>query len=249
MVLEPSGSREAKGAEMGDQGGNVRKLLPSLLDFNSKVADCRQGYGWSALASSGTPTPSQGVICTNVVEVDICGPDATGTIGNNIYGLAGLTSGQVQALVDLLSNHKQTMGSENLLGNQWILDTEASNHMTGKLETMENLYDIDVCPMRLPNGQETVLTKEGSVKLEGGLVLTNVLYVPKLSCNLISVSQLSDEQNRIVQFTNRMCVMQDLTLRMLIGAGKRRGVLYYYKGITNHEACKTECLNQVEFWH
>ncbi|KAI4353062.1 hypothetical protein L6164_002039 [Bauhinia variegata] len=120
------------------------------------------------------------MICTNLVVVDTSGPDATGAVGN-AYGFAGLTSGQVQALVDLLSNHKQTIGNEKLSSNGWILDTGASNHMTSKLETMKNLHDIDACSMRLSNRQETAATKEGNLKLERGLVLTNVLYVPKCS--------------------------------------------------------------------
>ena len=45
----------------------------------------------------------------------------------------------------------------------------------------------------------------GTITLEGGLKLINVLYVPRLNCNLISVSQLIDDTNCIVQITNSMC--------------------------------------------
>ena len=47
--------------------------------------------------------------------------------------------------------------------------------------------------------------------LDGGLKLTNVLYVPKLNCNLIFVSQMMDELK---------CVVQDHISRTLIGAGE-----------------------------
>ena len=45
--------------------------------------------------------------------------------------------------------------------------------------------------------------------LDGGLKLTNVLYMPKLNCNLISVSQMMDELKCVVQFTDKLCVVYD----------------------------------------
>ncbi|MCI02916.1 hypothetical protein A2U01_0023950, partial [Trifolium medium] len=131
----------------------------------------------------------------------------------------------------------------------WIIDTGASNHLTGNLNEMCEVRDIVACPVGLPDGKRTNATKEGTVLLEGGLKLTNVLFVPKLSCSLISVSQLSDESNCIVQFTKKLCVMQDLTSRMLIGAGERKDGLYYFCGLRMVKACKIDGVNQVELWH
>ena len=105
-------------------------------------------------------------------------------------------TGAGQALVELL-NAQKTNSNDKMTGerdtNTWIIDTGASNHMTGNLNHMHELRDIQSCPVGLPNGQHTTTIKEGSVVLDGGLKLTNVLYVPKLNCNLISVSQMMDE--------------------------------------------------------
>ena len=94
-------------------------------------------------------------------------------------------------LVELL-NAQKTNSNDKMTGerdtNTWIIDTRASNHMTRNLSHMHELRDIQSCPVGLPNGQHTTTIKEGSVVLDGGLKLTNVLYVPKLNCNLISVS-------------------------------------------------------------
>jgi transposase InsO family protein len=114
---------------------------------------------------------------------------------------------------------------------------------------MHDVHNIESCPVGLPNGQHALSTKEGSVVLDGGLKITNVLYVPRLNCSLISISQLSDELNCTVQFTNKLCVMQDLTSRMLIGAGKRKDGLYYFQGIRKEKACKADGVNIVELWH
>ncbi|WVZ23541.1 hypothetical protein V8G54_002085 [Vigna mungo] len=131
----------------------------------------------------------------------------------------------------------------------WIIDTGASNHMTGSMKEMHGVRDIVPCPIGLPNGAYTTATKEGTVYLGGRLKLTNVLFVPKLSCNLISVSQLSDESNCIIQFTNKLCVLQDRTSRMLIGAGKRKDGLYYLYGVQKIQIQMVDGMNQVDLWH
>jgi len=43
--------------------------------------------------------------------------------------------------------------------NTWIIDTGASNHMTGNLNHMHELRDIQNCLVELPNGQHTTTTK------------------------------------------------------------------------------------------
>lgn len=81
------------------------------------------------------------------------------------------------------------------------------------------------------------------------LKLSNVLYVPKLSCNLISVTQLIDETNCVVQFSNSLCVMQDRTSRMLIGLGERIDGLYYFRGTRNEKAFKIDSGLSLDIWH
>ncbi|PNX61314.1 hypothetical protein L195_g060608, partial [Trifolium pratense] len=58
---------------------------------------------------------------------------------------------------------------------EWIIDTGASNHMTGNLNVMHDVHSIESCSVGLPNGQHALSTKEGSVVLDGGLKITNDL--------------------------------------------------------------------------
>ncbi|KAH0639303.1 hypothetical protein KY290_036572 [Solanum tuberosum] len=78
-----------------------------------------------------------------------------------------------------------------------ILRDMVNNHKTGTDERMTGL----------PDGQHTIATKDGSVKLSKNLKLGNVLFVPRLKCNLIYVSQLIDEVDCIVQFTKKLCII------------------------------------------
>ena len=82
--------------------------------------------------------------------------------------------------------------------------------------------------------------------LEGGLILTNVLYVPKLKCNLISVPQITDEGNCVIQFTDKLCMMQDRISRTLIGVGERKDGLYWYRGVHKSTAHHVGIKSQLE---
>jgi hypothetical protein len=155
-------------------------------------------------------------------------------------GLSGLSTEQWKILVNMLESQKGN-SSERMTGKEaWIIDTGASNHMTGNLRSLQELKDIQGCPVGMPDGQKVVATKEGTTTLDGGLKLSNVLYVPQLNCSLISMTQLIDETNCIVQFTNSLCVMQDRTSRMLIGLGERIDGLYHFRGIRHEKAFKAD---------
>ncbi|MCH94627.1 hypothetical protein A2U01_0015590, partial [Trifolium medium] len=98
------------------------------------------------------------------------------------HGFPGITSDQWQKLMEILNIQPDT--TERMTGksqsNEWILDSGASNHMTGTLEIMRELHDIQTCPIGLPDGKNASATKEGVVLLDEGLKLYNVLYVPNL---------------------------------------------------------------------
>lgn len=165
---------------------------------------------------------------------------------------SGLTSDQWQVLVSLLNNVK--LGATEKLSGKfsflpWIIDSGASHHMTGQLECLTNVHSILECFVGLPNGEETVATKEGTVVLNGRLTLTNVLCVPSLHCNLLSVSQLLKDSNYIVQFSNKFCLIQDHTSRTTIGAGEQKEGLYYLKEMAKVAAIKTNKGFSFDLWH
>ena len=145
----------------------------------------------------------------------------------------------------MLSGSKTTV----MTGKSWIIDTGASNHMTGEIGDFKDLTEIAPCPVGLPDGSSTVATKEGTVILDRNFCLKNVLFVPGLACKLISVSQLTDYHNCFVQFTNGLCVIQDRTLRTLIGAGERRDGLYFFKAVSRVQALTASGMASLDLWH
>ncbi|GAA0163352.1 hypothetical protein LIER_19240 [Lithospermum erythrorhizon] len=89
--------------------------------------------------------------------------------------------------------------------------------------------------------------ENSTVHLKCGLVLNKVLFVLDFDCNLLSVSHLAADLNYVLQFTNNLCVVQDRTLRTLIGVGEQRGGLYYLRDEPVVRVMAVEKLN--ELWH
>ena len=83
------------------------------------------------------------------------------------------------------------------------------------------------------------------------LQLENVLYVPNLKCNLVSISKLCEQFNCAVTYFDDFCVIQDHTLRILIGAGEQREGLYYLKQVPTQQvnAVKATCLWHMRLGH
>ncbi|KAJ1407550.1 Retrovirus-related Pol polyprotein from transposon TNT 1-94 [Sesbania bispinosa] len=179
------------------------------------------------------------------------GTTAAAAANTGVNALSGLSSEQWQTLQDLLNSHKGTTSDKmTSKHSEWIIDTGASSHMTGNLNLLCGLRGVVGCPVRLPDGKQLMAYKEGTVTLNEGLKMENVLYVPTLSCNLLSISQLTDETtNCVVYFTNNLCVMQDCTSKMLIGVGERRDGLYFFKGIRSEKAHKASGTGELNLWH
>ncbi|XP_020249272.1 uncharacterized protein LOC109826663 [Asparagus officinalis] len=136
---------------------------------------------------------------------------------------------------------------------QWIIDTGCSNHMTGNISLFESLYDVSPSPVGLPNGNQTTAIKEGKIEgkivLSDGLILKDVLYVPDLNVNLISVSQLLATLNYFITVTDKLYIIQDRNSRTLIGAGEQCDGVYWFKPTKRIQANQTTVVGQQELWH
>jgi hypothetical protein len=84
----------------------------------------------------------------------------------------------------------------------WIIHSGASRHMTGNRVRLSNLNEKKTSH-KVELGDKNIYLVKGigqaSIKLESGnnVHLSNVLYVPGLEKNLVSISCLEDKGNRI----------------------------------------------------
>ncbi|XP_019199774.1 PREDICTED: uncharacterized protein LOC109193375 [Ipomoea nil] len=130
---------------------------------------------------------------------------------------------------------------------RWIIDTWASNHMTENINLLSNIQQTDPCTIGLPDGNRVISVKSGTVCLTDNLILINVLFVPVLSCNLISVSQMTKDSKCEARFTDKSCVLQDL--KTAIGVGEYREGLYYFNQDGKQKAFNAVKEHSFDLWH
>ena len=56
-----------------------------------------------------------------------------------------------------------------------------------------------------------------------------MLFVPSLTCNLISIAQLINDLVCTVIFTPKLCVIQGHSMRRLIGMGEQQRRVYLFE--------------------
>ena len=120
--------------------------------------------------------------------------------------------------------------SSQLTSAPWIIDSGASDHMTN---TSSLFKTYSVCSgnqkVRIADESLSSIAGKGSIQISDTIVLKFVLHVPNLSCNLLSVSKLSQDSNCSVIFYPTHCEFQDRTMGMMIGNAKIQDGLYYFK--------------------
>ena len=91
--------------------------------------------------------------------------------------------------------------------NIWIIDSGATDHMTPHSSSFSsytassgNQYII------VANGSNTPITGRGNIYLQPSFPLKNVLHVPKLSNNLLSIQKVTQDLNCAVIFFPSHCV-------------------------------------------
>ncbi|KAG4213013.1 hypothetical protein ERO13_A01G023301v2 [Gossypium hirsutum] len=81
--------------------------------------------------------------------------------------------------------------------------------------------------IKVADGSFSAIAGKGTVKISSSFVLHDVLYVPNLACNLISVSKLSQSSNCQVIIDFSMCKFQDMVSGRMIGNAKEFGGIYF----------------------
>lgn len=110
----------------------------------------------------------------------------------------------------------------------WIIDSGATDHMTGESSLFSS---YSPCAgnhkIKIADGSLSAIAGKGSVILSPKLTLKDVLHVPNLSCNLLSITKLTKDINCQANFFHSHCTFKDLSTGKMIGNAKESGGLYY----------------------
>ena len=100
-----------------------------------------------------------------------------------------------------------------------------SNHMVDEIDSFSSLDTSKSIPIHMGDDSTIISKGQGTVDLENGL-FSNVLYVPSLASNILSVYQMTHiGVPKRVSFSQNYVEITDLTSRKLIA-----------KGLANHHA-------------
>ena len=120
------------------------------------------------------------------------------------------------------------------IDNNWYLDSGATHHFTND---MNNVNDAEHfagnSKLVVGNGVGLCITHICSVVLRmldalnySDLKLNNILLVPKITKNLISISKLTKDNNVVVEFTDSFCFVKDKVKNSVMLQGKAEKGLY-----------------------
>jgi hypothetical protein len=108
----------------------------------------------------------------------------------------------------------------------FILDTGATDHVCFSIKKFQCLKRLKLIHIKLPNGTIVSTCYAGTILFDKNLYLTNVLYFPEFSFNLISVPKLTCSLKCQLIFDNDKCVIQDSYSHKMIGATSLDNGLY-----------------------
>lgn len=167
---------------------------------------------------------------------------------------SGFTPAQYQTLLKLLGKTEGTAApsefpkadesylagtsflASHLSNTHWIFDSGASDHMCNTIKLFTNIRDIASKNHKIiiPDGTTLNVMKIGDISLTKDLFLKNVLFVPEIQFNLISVSKLTLDNNISLIFSTDACYVQDHLMRRPLPLGKPHNGLYYTLGKDQH---------------
>ena len=109
--------------------------------------------------------------------------------------------------------------------------------------SMNVLEDYDKCNSRInvwvADGKMSPAVGKGTVCLPN-MILKSVLYVPKLTYNLLSVSKLTKDMNCVVTFFSSHCEFQDRSSGKMIGIAEKKDGLYYFSRVGDSNRVKLQ---------
>ncbi|KAA0057585.1 Beta-galactosidase [Cucumis melo var. makuwa] len=111
--------------------------------------------------------------------------------------------------------------------NPWILDSGATDHLTG---SSDHFISYAPCAgnekIRIADGSLAPIAGKGKIVPFDGFALQNVLHVPKLSYNLLSISKITRELHCKAIFLPESVYFQDMSSGRTIGTARHSRGLY-----------------------
>ncbi|KAJ0799808.1 putative RNA-directed DNA polymerase transcription factor Lambda-DB family [Helianthus annuus] len=133
----------------------------------------------------------------------------------------------------------------------WTSDTGATTHMLPNNNNLQSSTPTQGNQkVYFGNGQSLPITHIGQTKLFGNLALNNVLVVPNLTKNLLSIGKLTEDNLVDVVFSHPYFYIQDRRTKQTLARGCREDGLYVlrqpHEALVSTSTCPKA---SFELWH
>ena len=129
----------------------------------------------------------------------------------------------------------------------WYLDSDCSRHMTRDRSLYKVFESKKGGNVNFGDGRKSHIKGKGIISLPGLPDIANVLYVEGLRVNLLSISQICD-QDFILLFSKGKCLVMDESRKKLI-SGVRTLDNCYGLVLDVDIVCNSICLPNEDVWH
>ena len=102
---------------------------------------------------------------------------------------------------------------------KWLIDSGCTNHMTFDRDLFKELDTSAVSKVKIGNGEYIAIKGKGTVAIKsisGTKLIRDVLFIPNISQNLLSVGQLIQKGFKVIFETNQ-CLIKDAASNEVFG--------------------------------
>lgn len=130
-----------------------------------------------------------------------------------------------------VADASQDFGDENT----WYMDSGATTHITNELGNLQISSDFNGAEsVMVGNGNHIPILSIGRSSFSSpvstshkSLFLNNILYVPQIAKNLLSISQFTYDNNVLIEFHYDCCLVKDKTSHKVLLKGSLVNGLYH----------------------
>ncbi|XP_073277717.1 uncharacterized protein [Primulina huaijiensis] len=151
---------------------------------------------------------------------------------------------KIQPAAPVLKKRKRSKTNLGTKGH-WYFDSGSSRHMTGSREHLTDYVEQRCGRVTYGGGAKGRIVGKGTLNVEGLPKLHNVLHVEGLNSNLISISQLFDD-NLLVKFGKHKCeVFDEANICIMTGTRSSDNCCQ----ISEEPLCKHVQITEHDLWH
>ena len=172
---------------------------------------------------------------------------ASASSSNTVVATSSLLMAVVDEVSDLLLHGSEGVTSDPAL---WYLDTEATNRMTRRRDFFSNLDDSITGSVKFGDNSRIQIRVKGEIEVNQKdvsiLCLGNVLFVPKLEANILSLSRLDEEGYWMIMGEGKLTIFNPYG-QLFAEVHRSSGRLYLLK-LNIIDQCLITSEDTVEEW-